>query len=125
MIYSTGIDLVDISRIRKGYERFGDKYLARLFSEDEIEDLKTRKSGMIETMAGKFAAKEAVMKSLGAFFEDGVTVRDIEILPLPGGMPQARLPMRLRKKLTGKSIMISISHEKQFAAAVAIITDEG
>jgi len=125
MVYSTGIDLVDIGRIRDGYNRFGDKYLARLFSDDEIADMKSRRAGMIETMAGKFAAKEAVMKSLGAFFDDGVTVKDIEILRRPGGMPHVRLPERLAKKLTGKSIMISISHEKHYAAAVAIITDEG
>lgn len=124
MIYSTGIDLVEIGRIRNGYKRFGDKYLARLFSEDEIADIKTRKAGMVETMAGKFAAKEAVMKSLGAFFKDGVTVRDIEILPRPDGMPRVRLPERLEKKLAGKSVVISISHEKRMAVAVAIITDE-
>ena len=125
MIYSTGIDLVNIGRIREGYKRFGDKYLDRLFSSDEIADMKSRKAGMIETMAGKFAAKEAVMKSLGVFFKDGVAVHDIEILPRPDGMPQVRLPDRLRKTLTGKSIVISISHEKHYAVAVAIITDEG
>lgn len=125
MVYSTGIDLVDIGRIRDGYNRFGDKYLARLFSDDEIADMKSRKAGMIETMAGKFAAKEAVMKSLGAFFKDGVTVKDIEILPRPDGMPLVRLPERLGKKLVGKSILVSISHEKHYAAAVAIVTEEG
>jgi phosphopantetheinyl transferase (holo-ACP synthase) len=51
-------------------------------------------------------------------------VKDIEILHYPDGMPHVRLPERLGKKLTGKSILISISHEKHFAAAVAIITDE-
>jgi holo-[acyl-carrier protein] synthase len=125
MIYSTGIDLVDVGRIRDGYKRFGDKYLTRLFSDDEIADMKSRRAGMIETMAGKFAAKEAVMKSLGVFFEDGVTVKDIEILRRPDGMPHVRLPEHLRRRLPGRSIMISISHEKHYAAAVAIITDEG
>jgi len=96
MIYSTGIDLVDIDRIRNGYRRYGDKYLGRLFSQSEIDDLTARKSGMIATMAGKFAAKEAVMKSLGVLFDSGVAFRDIEILNRSTGMPYVRLPGRLK-----------------------------
>ncbi len=125
MIYSTGIDLVEIDRVRSGYERYGDKYLRRLFTEREIADITARKSGMILTMAGKFAAKEAVMKSLGAFFDSGVTLRDIEVLNHPGGMPYVRLPERMMNTLAGKSIVLSISHEKKYATAVAVVTDEG
>jgi holo-[acyl-carrier protein] synthase len=124
MIYSTGIDLVDISRIEDGFKRHGERFFDKLFTADETEIIRSRKAGMFATMAGKFAAKEAVMKSLGAFFDSGVTLRDIEILNEPSGMPYVRLPQRLTEKMPGKIIRVSISHEKKYATALAIITDE-
>lgn len=124
MVYSVGIDLIEISRIRNGYKRFGDRYLYRLFSTDEIDLIRSKNPGAVTTMAGKFAAKEAVMKSLGAFFDSGVTFRDIEILSRTSGMPYVRLPKRLQRNIEGKKVLISISHEKKFALATAIITDE-
>lgn len=124
MIYSTGIDLVDVDRIQKGYRRYGDKFLNRLYSPDEIGIIKSRKANMIVTMAGKFAAKEAVIKALGYFFDDGVYLREIEILNHPSGIPYVRLPQKTDAKLAGKKILISISHEKKYAVATAIIGDE-
>ncbi len=124
MVYSVGIDLIEISRIRNGYKRFGDRYLNRFFSTDEIDLIRSKNPGAVTTMAGKFAAKEAVMKSLGIFFDSGVTFRDIEILSRTSGMPYVRLPERLQRNIEGKRVLISISHEKKFALATAIITDE-
>ncbi len=124
MIYSTGIDLVEIDRIQKGYQRFGDRFLSRLYSRDEIGLIKFRKANMIVSMAGRFAAKEAVMKALGQFFDDGVYLRDIEILNQPSGKPYVRLPEKQASRMTGKQILISISHEKKYAVATAIICDE-
>lgn len=124
MIYSTGIDLVEIDRIEKGYQRYGEKFLNRLYSPDEIDTIKSRRSQIITAMAGKYAAKEAVMKALGVFFDDGVYLRDIEILNRSSGMPFVRLPERLSTHLAGKKILISISHEKKYAVATAIICDE-
>jgi holo-[acyl-carrier protein] synthase len=123
MIYSTGIDLVDINRIRQGYKAHGDRYLNRFYSRDEINQIRSRRANMIATMAGRFAAKEAVIKCLGLFFDSGVTFRDVEVLNLPGGRPYVRLPERLNDKMEGKKILISISHEKQMAVAMAIIVD--
>ena len=108
MIYSTGIDLVDIDRIRQGYKLHGDRYLNRFYSKDEINQIRSRKANMIATMAGRFAAKEAVIKCLGLFFDSGVAFRDVEILNLPTGMPYVRLPGRLNDKMKGKKIFTSI-----------------
>jgi len=124
MIYSTGVDIVDVRRIERAYDRFGNRFLHRLFSPEEINQLREKKSGMIMSLAGKFAAKEAVMKALGVFFENNVYLKDIEVLNKPSGMPFVRLPQRLQIKLTGKKILISISHEKKYAVATALITDE-
>ncbi len=79
---------------------------------------------MVVTMAGKFAAKEAVMKALGVFFASGVSLRDIEILNRPSGMPYVKLNTRLTPKIVGKKVLISISHEKKYAVALAVISDE-
>lgn len=123
MIYSTGIDIVDLKRIADVYDRYGMKFLKKILSEDEIILITAKKSGLIASLSGKFAAKEAVMKALVVFFEDGVSVKDIEVLNHQSGQPFIRLPQRLTDKMGDKNILISISHEKRFAVASAIITD--
>jgi holo-[acyl-carrier protein] synthase len=124
MVYSIGVDLVDIGRISKGYNRFHKRYLDRLFSKAEIEIIMARKTGMKTTMAGKFAAKEAVMKALGIFFDSGVSLKDIEVLNYPNGMPYIKLPPRITKEIEGKKVIVSISHEKKYAVGMAVIIDE-
>ena len=123
MTYSTGIDLVEIDRIRKGYNRYREKFLERIFSDGEIAILRSRKRGMVASMAGKFAAKEAVMKALITFFSAGVFLRDIEILNDANGSPYVKLAQHLAAKIPGKKIHLSISHERIFACAVVVITD--
>lgn len=124
MIYSTGIDIIEIERIERVYRQYREKFMNKIFSADEREAISQKKSGRIATLSGKFAAKEAVMKSLGSFFSDGVYLRDIEVLNLDSGQPYIRLPKRLTDALKNKKILISISHEKKFAVATAIISDE-
>jgi holo-[acyl-carrier protein] synthase len=124
MIYSTGIDLVEIDRFREGHRRFGERYLQRLFSDAEAALIRKRPLAMPATMAGKFAAKEAVIKCLGAFIDHGVSFRDIEILNEPSGQPYVHLAEPIERQLAGKRILISISHERLYAVAVAIICDE-
>ncbi|MCK5126357.1 MAG: holo-ACP synthase [candidate division Zixibacteria bacterium] len=125
MTHSIGIDLVEVDRIRTSYNRHREKFLNRVFSEDEIGIIESRKAGMIMTMAGKFAGKEAVMKALDPFFVSGeIYLKDIEILNLESGRPYVRLPAKTVDKLAGKKILISVSHERIFATAVATIVDE-
>ncbi len=123
MILSTGIDIVEIKRIQIGYDRYQEKYLERIFSEKEIEIIKSRKAGMIPTMAGKFAAKEALIKALDSILEDDVFLKDIEILNKPSGRPYVQFNSRLQPKLEGRKVDISISHERNYAVAVAILSE--
>lgn len=123
MVDSIGIDIVEIKRIRSIFGRYRDNFLKRLYSEDEISILQKRPAVMLSVMAGKFAAKEAVMKALGVIFDSGVYLRDIEILNYSSGMPYVRLPKKLDEGLAGKKILISITHESNYAAAVAIISE--
>lgn len=125
MTHSIGLDLVEIDRIRTSYNRHRERFLNRLYSPDEIAIIESRRAGKFNTMAGKFAAKEAVMKALDTFFVSGeVFLRDIEVLNNESGQPYIRLPERLTARLAGKKILISVSHERVFAAAVATIVDE-
>ncbi len=79
-MFSIGIDIVEIKRIRRIFVRYRDNFLRRLYSEEEINILQKRPAVMLSVMAGKFAAKEAVMKALGVIFDGGVYLKDIEIL---------------------------------------------
>ena len=99
MIYSTGIDMVEISRVERVFKSYGERFLIRNYSTDEIENLNQKRAGKIQSIAGKFAAKEAVMKALGEFFESGVRLKDIEILNSLSGAPYVRLPKNIVTKI--------------------------
>jgi len=124
MICSIGIDLVDIDRIEAALDRFGARFLARLFSTAEIHGLPVDRRGRTMAVSAGFAAKEAVMKSLGRFFDGGVTLRDIEIETGAEASPAVRLPDRLIPGLGRRSIRLSVSCAERLAMATAIIVDE-
>lgn len=124
MIEAVGIDIADTERIADAYHRYGDRFLRRLYSPDEIALLAARSAETERFLTGRFAAKEAVMKALGAFFDRGVALRDIEILNLPSGQPYIRLNPTLTAGLAGRRILISISCSGRHALATAMIADE-
>ncbi len=112
-----GIDIIKVDRIRKALERFGDRFTRRILTDSE----KAYVRGRAETLAGRWAAKEAVSKVLGLGVR-GVGWRDIEILRLPTGAPSVRLHGRakLRAEQLGMGrIAVSISHEGDYAVAIA------
>jgi len=123
MIYSVGIDLTDIERIRKDLDRWGEKFVQRLLG-DEERILYRQKQDKVRFVAGRFAAKEAVMKALGAFFDSGVYPRNIQILNDLYGKPYVHLDDDIREKILDKEIKVSITHERTMAAAVAITTGD-
>lgn len=124
MFYAIGIDLIEIDRIQRSLEQFGDNFLKRLSSETEMGYLKSLKLALPVAVARQFAAKEAVMKALGAFFDRGVRLKDIEICEHQLSQPKVRLPERLGAELKGKDILVSISYDEHLAIATAAITDE-
>jgi holo-[acyl-carrier protein] synthase len=123
MIYSVGIDLTDMERIRKDLERWEEKFVMRLLG-DEERILYRQKRDKVKFVAGRFAAKEAVMKALGAFFDSGVYPRNIQILNDLYGKPYVHLDDDIREKILDKEIKVSITHEHTMAAAVAIMTGD-
>ena len=83
MIVGTGIDIAEVPRIAESIERFGERFLRRVFTEEEIRYCDS-KANRVERYAARFAAKEAAMKALGTGWNRGVRWRDIEVLRQPG-----------------------------------------
>ncbi len=123
MIYSIGLDLVEIERIRQALKRWEEKFVRRLLGEEE-RNLYRARQNKVQFVAGRFAAKEAVMKSLGPYFERGVHMRDIQILNDLYGKPYVHLEDTIRERILDKEIKVSITHERKMAAAVAVMTGD-
>jgi len=112
-----GIDIIKVERIRAALERFGPRFSNRVLTEAEQRYVRDRP----ETMAGRWAAKEAVSKVLGLCVR-GIGWRDIEVERLPTGQPAVRLHGRAAaraEQLGMGRIAVSITHESDYAVAVA------
>ncbi|TLU87705.1 MAG: holo-[acyl-carrier-protein] synthase [Chlorobium sp.] len=118
-----GVDIVDLDRIEKLYSRYGTKFLQRFLSDEEIE-ICLRKPQIIASIAGRFAAKEAVVKALGTGFSAGVHWKSFAILNDERGRPYVR-PADGQNFPSGCSIKLSISHDSQAAIATVLIESSG
>jgi len=110
-----GLDVVELERIRRAIDRFGDRFLSRVYTPAEQELCK----GRLPQLASRFAGKEAVMKALGG----GISWREIEILHTESGEPQVSLSGRAEakaKKLGIERFVISLTHSKTEAMASVI-----
>jgi holo-[acyl-carrier protein] synthase len=115
---AVGVDLLERRRLLRSYERFGQRFLRRVFTDLELEQA----SGRIERLTGRFAAKEACAKALGTGM---VTVawREIEIVRLPGGKPAIRLSGRAAARAAALGLTafdVSISDTPEHAMAVVV-----
>ena len=121
-VISHGIDMVDCARLAQSIERHGQRFLRRVFTADELDYCMVRKR-RIEHLAGRFAAKEAVLKVLGTGWSGGIRWTDIEVRNEPSGKPTIRLSGQCRKiadDLDVTEVLISISHIETHAIASAI-----
>lgn len=132
MIIGLGIDIVEISRIRKALSRSGNRFLSRVLNPEEkaaMPSLETRQgkdfsAAEIAYVAGRFAAKEALSKALGTGFSQGVLFTDFMVLPLPSGAPSALLKgaaLRILEEKGGAVVHVSLSHGRETVAAVAVL----
>ena len=126
-VLGVGIDAVEIQRFAGAVEQWGDNFLKKIFTSSELEYLDTKKVKPV-SMAGKFAAKEAVKKALPDGATIGLRWSDIEILNGPDGKPYARLHGRA-KSLAGSSgdlnVFVSVSHTRNIATANAVVVQNG
>ena len=117
-----GIDIIDISRVRAVIERHGDRFSRRIWTGAELAESTTR-DDPLPYLAGRFAAKEAVLKALGTGLSGGIRWVDVEILRGDRGAPFVRLEgeaERQAARLGISRIFVSISHSEAQAAAQAV-----
>lgn len=127
MIVGIGSDLIDIRRIERTLDRFGDRFIERCFT--EIEQAKSdRRHNRAASYAKRYAAKEACSKALGTGFRKGVFWRDMGVVNLPGGKPTMALTGGAAKRLneimpegTVPLIEVSITDEPPIAQVIVII----
>lgn len=116
-----GVDIIEVARIQGAIERQGERFLNRVYTPAEVDYCEKRGKFKFESLAGRFAAKEAISKVFGSGIR-GISWRDIEILNNPEGKPEVFLhgtAKALCEKLNIKKIHVSISHIELFAVAAA------
>ena len=122
MIVGLGVDLAEVGRIREAVERFGDRFLHRVYTAGEIAYVE-RKANRFERYAARFAAKEAGMKALGTGWRQGIRWHDFEVGNLPSGRPTLRLhgqAARIAARLDVQQISLSMTHTAEQAMAMVI-----
>jgi holo-[acyl-carrier protein] synthase len=123
MIIGTGVDIAEVPRIRETIERFGDRFLHRIFTDGEISYCE-RRASRFESYAARFAAKEAGMKALGTGWSRGVRWRDIEVVRPKGQRPTIQFhgeAAAIAAKLGTKNIALSLTHTSEQALAHIIL----
>ena len=123
MIVGTGVDLAEVPRMRHLVERYGQRFLERVFTPAEIAYVE-RKANRFERLAARFAAKEAGMKAIGTGWRHGVTWHDFEVANLPSGKPTLRLhgvAAQVAEKLGVRSISLSLTHTVEYGLAHVIL----
>jgi holo-[acyl-carrier protein] synthase len=130
MIIGIGNDLIDIRRVERTLERFGERFVNRIFTDTE-RARSERRAGRVESYAKRFAAKEACSKALGTGFRRGVFWRDLGVVNLPSGKPTmaltggaaARLAEITPPGMTAQ-IDLTITDDHPIAQAIVLISAE-
>ncbi len=123
MVKSIGIDIVEVERITKDIKRYGDRFVKRILGPGELS-LYEKRYDKEQFISGRFAAKEAVIKALGQYLKDKPPFNEIQILNDNTGQPKLHISKEITKKIGQAICLISITHEKKYAAAVAVFTEE-
>ena len=125
MIVGTGVDLAEVPRVRHLIERYGRRFIERVYTPAEIAYVE-RKANRFERFAARFAAKEAGMRAIGTGWKFGVTWQDFEVANLPSGKPTLRLhgvAARVAEKLGVRHISLSLTHTTEYGLAHLILED--
>ncbi|MGH9362567.1 MAG: holo-ACP synthase [Thermoanaerobaculia bacterium] len=124
-ILGTGIDIVEIDRIRELHRRYPARFVERVYTPEERGRLQSL-ADPAPYLAGRWAVKEAVLKVLGTGLSGGITWKDINVLREPSGAPSVRLQgeaLRRARALGIGGILVSITHGKELAVAQALGVD--
>ncbi|MGA3026926.1 MAG: holo-ACP synthase [Bryobacteraceae bacterium] len=124
MIVGSGVDIAEVDRIRAAAERYGARFIERVYTPLEIAYVERRRAGRYERYAARFAAKEAGMKAIGTGWRRGVRWRDFEVTNLPSGKPTLKLhgvAAQFAAMLGVKNIALSLTHTSTEALAYVIL----
>ena len=117
MCKGLGIDICEIARMEKLMA--DDRFMKRWFTPDEIVYVQSKGKGAAQTLAGLYAAREALAKALGSGID--FDLKEAEILQTPAGTPFFRLTGSLAERTAGDRVLLSITHDAGVAAAVCIL----
>lgn len=123
MIFGTGVDIVEISRVKEAIEKWGEGFLGKVFTDREIHYSNSRRISA-QHFAARFAAKEAVIKAFGEPRKHPLNWTDIEVLNDGEGKPVIEFhngALKLKKKKGIGAVIVSLSHSKEYAIANAIL----
>jgi holo-[acyl-carrier protein] synthase len=123
MILGTGVDIAEVARVRETIERFGERFLKRIYTEGEVRYCE-RRARRFESYAARFAAKEAGMKALGTGWSRGVRWRDIEVVRPKGQRPTIQFhgeAAAVAARLGTKNVALSLTHTSEEALAHVIL----
>jgi holo-[acyl-carrier protein] synthase len=123
VVIGIGVDICQIARLARLRQRYGARFLDRVFTPAEQEHCGTG-AACDERFAARFAAKEAFLKALGTGFAQGMSLRDVEIVSEPSGRPVLRITgaaARLLQQRGGTGVHVSLSHEREYALAFVVL----
>lgn len=128
MKITTGVDIIEVNRIKSAIEEMGDHFLNRIYTEKEIEYCKKSNEMQYQHFAARFAAKEAVFKALSAYIDsrEDMLWKEIEVINENNGKPKVNIEILKKNGLESlDSIDISLSHIKEYAVAsvVAVVLE--
>ena len=117
-----GTDIVNVDRVKETIEKLGDAFKKRVYTDEEINYCESRRMCKYESYAARFAAKEAVYKAISPEKNSNAAFTEVEILSEESGRPYVVLHGELKKIIDSKRIEVSLSHDREFAIAFAIVT---
>ena len=126
MVLGLGTDLIETRRVEESIDRFGERFLERIFTPGEIAYCQRKRKNAAESFAARFAAKEAGAKALGTGISRGVNWKEFEVRREASGRPTLHLSGRaaeLAAAMGIKKIQLSLTHSRELALAVVVVED--
>lgn len=125
MIVGTGVDITEVTRVQEAINRYGERFLRRVFTPAEVEYCGSKRNSA-ERLAARFAAKEAALKALGTGLRHGITWQQVEVRRQPGSRPTiafSGVAAQFAARLGVKHVSLSLSHTAEQAIAMVILED--
>jgi len=123
MVLGSGVDIIEVDRVKHAIKKWGDSFLSKVFTDKEVAYSK-KKRFAYQHLAARFATKEAVLKAFGGGWLRNLPWKDVEIVNDKNGKPEINLygeARRVYNKKNIKKIVVSMSHTKEYAVANAIL----